>query len=123
MHKPITTQIHALRTGLVLLGLAISQAHAVEPALRSLEDAIESSTDAVVLPAAQSGTLTLRNCAVPCAMKSLRLSEDSRFFVGSSQVSLAEFNAYVGRTQSQFLMIFHEPGKPTITRLMVFGQL
>jgi hypothetical protein len=95
-----------------------------EPApLRSLEDAIESSTDAVILPASQPGTLTFRDCADPCKLRALEVNAQSRFFVGSSQVTLAEFNAYVRRTGPQFLMVFHQPDRTNVTRLMVYGQM
>jgi hypothetical protein len=99
-------------------------AQQTDPApLRALEDAIESSTDAVMLPTSQPGTLTFRNCAEPCKLRSLELTSESKLLVGSTEVTLAEFNAFVQRTGPQFLMVFREPHGTRVTRLMVFGQL
>lgn len=91
--------------------------------LRSLEDAIESSTDAVILPTSQPGTLTFRNCADPCPLRALEVNAQSTFFVGGTQVTLVDFNAYVRRTGPQFLMVFRQPDRTNVTRLMVYGQL
>lgn len=95
-----------------------------EPApMRSLEDAIESNTDAVLLPTSVPGTLTFRDCAEPCALRSLQVDAQSAFFVGGTQVTLAEFTAYVRSTGAQFLMVFRQPDGPNVTRLMVYGQI
>ncbi|HLS80493.1 MAG TPA: hypothetical protein VK025_03725 [Steroidobacter sp.] len=118
--------VRSIRKALMFVALVASSAAAQpqNPApLRSLEDAIETSTDAVVLPSTTSGSVTLRDCRPPCSMNSLQLTDQTRFFVGGSQVTYADFNAYVLRTGAQFLMVFHKPGEAIATRLMVFGQL
>lgn len=99
------------------------QAQAKPAPLRSLEDAIETSTDAVMLPTSLPGALTFRNCAEPCKLRSLEVTSDSKFFVGGTQVSLADFSAYVRRTGAQFMMVFHQPDRANITRLMVYGRM
>lgn len=91
--------------------------------LRSLEDAIESSTDAILMPTGQPGTLTFRNCREPCKLRSLEVTAESKFLVGATEVTLADFNAYVQRTGPQFLMVFREPDQTRVIRLQVFGQL
>jgi hypothetical protein len=91
--------------------------------LQSLEDAIESSTDAVLLPTSVPGTLTFRNCAEPCKLRALEVNAQSRFFVGPSQVTFAEFSAYVRRTGPQFLMVFRRPDQSAVVRLQVYGQM
>lgn len=105
-------------------GFALPQARAQDnpAALRSLEDAIESSTDDILLPTSQTGTLTFRNCAEPCAVRSLEVNAQSAFFVGATRVTLAEFSAYVRRTGSQSLTVFHQPGRMTVTRVIAVGQ-
>jgi formylglycine-generating enzyme required for sulfatase activity len=89
--------------------------------LRSLEDAIESSTDAVLLPTSQPGTLTFRNCAEPCAMRALEVTAQSAFYIGDTPVTLAEFNAYVRRGGPKILTVFRQPGRTNVTRLVVIG--
>lgn len=110
---------------LLASSFAVPQVQAqVQPApLKSLEDAIESSTEVVVLPTSQPGTLTFRDCAEPCKLRTLDVTAQSTFFVGASQVTLAEFNAYIRRTGPQFLMVFRQPDRKNVTRLMVYGQL
>lgn len=100
------------------------RAQDVQPApLKSLEDAIESSTDAVLLPTSQPGTITFRNCAEPCKLRALQVTAQSTFFVGSTPVSLAEFNAYVRSTGPKSLMVFRQPDRTDVTRLMVAGRI
>ena len=113
---------------IAVLGLSFAvpmvQAQTMEPApLRSLEDAIESATDQVIMPTSQPGTLTFRNCAEPCKVRSLEVTAKSAFFVGASPVTLVEFNAYVRRAGSQSLMVFFQPNGTGITRLVAAGQL
>lgn len=91
--------------------------------LRALEDAIESSTDAVMLPTSQSGTLTFRDCPEPCQLRSLEVSAQSRFFIGASEVTFADFNAHVRRSGPLFLMVFREPNGTRVTRLKVSGPM
>lgn len=99
------------------------QAQTTEPAkLRALEDAIESNTDAVLMPTSLPGTLTFRNCTAPCQLQSLEVNAQSQFWVSDTQVTLAEFNAFVRRTGPQFMMVFRKPDGPAVTRLMVYGQ-
>jgi hypothetical protein len=115
----------AAAIALLATAFAVPQVQAQkQPApLRSLEDAIESSTDAVMLPTSQPGTLTFRNCADPCTLRSLEVNAESTFFVGPTKVTLAEFNAYVRSTGPQFLMVFRQPDRTNVTRLMVYGQM
>jgi formylglycine-generating enzyme required for sulfatase activity len=116
---PRAVAIAALATGFA--GFQV-QAQDNSVPFQSLEDAIESNTDAVLLPTSQLGTLTFRDCAEPCKVRSVEINAQSAFFIGSTQVTLAEFSAYVRRTGSQSLTVFHPPGRMTATRVMVVGQ-
>jgi hypothetical protein len=100
------------------------QAQDVQPApLKTLEDAIESSTDAVLLPTGAPGKLTFRDCAEPCKLRSLEVTAQSTFFVGVTPVTLAEFSAYVRSAGPKSLMVFRQPDRAVVTRLMVAGRL
>ena len=116
---------HVAAIALLATACAVPQARAqTYPAqLRSLEDAIESNTEKVLLPMSQPGTLTFRECAEPCALRSLLVTAQSKFFVGGTEVTLADFNAYVRRTGPQFLMVVREPDGTDITRLIVYGRM
>ena len=118
--------LHSLVRATVLLvalaGSAVAQT--VPPApLRSLEEAIETSTDAVLLPLSVPGTLTFKNCTAPCAIQSLEVSAATQFMVGATAVSVAEFRSYVEQTGEQFLMVFHKPGERSVTRVVAFGRI
>jgi formylglycine-generating enzyme required for sulfatase activity len=91
--------------------------------LRSLEDAIETSTDEVYLPSSQPGSLSFRNCPQPCARASVEITNATKFYVSDAEVTYQEFNRFISRGGPQFLMVFHEPGGSRATRLIVFGQL
>jgi hypothetical protein len=93
------------------------------PATRSLEDAIETNTEAVLLPTSVPGTLTFRSCSEPCKLRSLEVNAASQFFVGGTRVTLADFTAYVRRTGEQFLMVFREPDGTAVTRMKVYGSI
>lgn len=123
MHRPFT-RVSAIAIALLGTAFAISQVHAQSgPApTRALEDAIETSTDAVLLPTSQPGKLTFRNCAPPCKVPSLEVDAQSAFFVGSKRVTLVEFAAYVRSTGPQSLTVFHQPGRMTVTRVTAMGQ-
>jgi hypothetical protein len=103
---------------------AVPQLQAAEyPApLRALEDAIESSTEAVLLPVSVPGTLSFRDCVEPCKLRSLEVSAEAAFFVGDTPVSLADFNAYLRNAGPQFLMVFRKAGQNSVTRIHVPGQ-
>ncbi|GFE87937.1 hypothetical protein [Steroidobacter agaridevorans] len=130
MRSPSTRLAAGIRgvAAMVLLALACAVpqagAQSFQPApTRALEDAIETNTDAVLLPASQPGTLTFRNCAEPCKLRSLNVTAESTFYVGGSRVTLAEFDAYVRSTGPQFLMVFRQVNGPKVTRLVVYGQM
>lgn len=130
MYQSFTRPIAALPrvAAIVLLATACAvpqvRAQSTKPApTRVLEDAIETETDAILLPTGQPGTLTFRNCAEPCKTRSIEVTGESKFFVGDSSITLEEFNAYIRRTGRQFLMVFCKPDRSAVTRLVVYGQL
>lgn len=116
------TQLLAV-AAIVLLAVTQVQAQEYPAPLRALEDAIESSTDALMLPTSQPGTLTFRSCTEPCKLRTLDVTAQSAFFVGSTAVTLAQFNDFLRRSGSpQFLMVFRQPGQTNVTRLVVAGR-
>lgn len=120
--KPFHILIRATVLAFTMTGASVAQTQAPAP-LRSLEEAIETSTEAVLLPTSIPGTLTFKNCIAPCATQSLDVSAATQFMVGSTTVSLAEFRDFTANTDSQFLMVFHKPGERTVTRVLAFGRI
>jgi hypothetical protein len=124
MRSSFTRFLTVAAVALLASAFAVPRAHAEYPApLRALEDAIESSTDAVLLPTSQPGTLTFRECAEPCKLRSLNVTAQSAFFVGATAVTLAQFNDFLRRSGGpQFLMVFRQPGQANVTRIVVAGR-
>jgi hypothetical protein len=106
----------------IMMSTLFGYAHS-QGTLQSLEDAIETNTAEVFLPSSTGGSITRRDCGQACAFSTLQLTDESTFFVGGSKVTLAEFKSFIAKTGPQFLMIFHKPGQPVVTRLIVFGRL
>lgn len=107
----------------IALAAAAFYSAPIQAQVKPIEAAIETSTDAVLLPASDAGTIVFEQCEPPCAMRSVKLVDTSTYYVGGHQVSYREFAEFVRTSEPQFLMIFHEPGKPLVTRLVVYGQL
>ena len=73
-------------------------------AASSLEDAIESYSPGITLPAAVPGGMLNKSCPA-CQTQSLQVTSGSRFYVGKEPVSLAElqrrfnsgrYNVFIG---------------------------
>lgn len=92
------------------------------PPTKALEDVVESSTEDALLPTNAPGTITFRNCTEPCAVRSLIVTGQSRFFVGPTQVTLADFNEFLRGAGSRPLTVFRELNGTNVLRVVVIGQ-
>lgn len=90
---------------------------------KATEDAVETSTDQVLLPTGLPGSITFRDCAEPCALRSLGVSAQTSFFVGPTQVTLADFTAFLRISGSKPLTVFRQPKGTDATRIVVIGQI
>jgi hypothetical protein len=101
------------------LALALTAVHA-PAALRIVEQAVESSTLSVSLPDRDSGSIAVKSCA-DCRPMLLRLTPSTRFVVGGSEVSYAEFSALARGGTDRSLGVFYDGKEHTITRLVIFS--
>ena len=109
------------RTSLAVIGLiALLTAGAAGAALHIVEQAIETSTLSISLPDDVTGSIAVTACG-GCKPLLLRLSPDSRYFVGKSPVTYAEFLSLTRGTAARQLNIFYDGKGRTITRLVVAG--
>jgi len=102
---------------------ARAQTIAPFPPTKALEDVVESSTDDALLPTSAPGSITFRNCAEPCKVRSLMVTGQSTFFVGPTQVTLADFNEFLRGSGPRPLTVFRELNGTNVIRIVVIGQL
>jgi len=109
------------RVLLSAFGLALALTAVQAPAaLRVVEQAVETSTLSVSLPDSNSGSIALKSCE-SCKSMLLRLTPSTRFLVGRSQVSYAEFIALARGAADRNLGVFYNGKERTITRLIMSG--
>jgi|SRR5882672_1590579 len=110
-----------MRTSIAALGIAgFLLAGTAAATLRIVEQGIETSTLSVSLPDDNTGSIAVSACA-SCKPMVLRLSPESRFFIGKSQVTYAEIRSLARGGASRQLNIFYESKGRAITRLVVPG--
>lgn len=127
MHKSSNAFLAAAVLALLTSAFAAPQARAQTippfPPTKAMEGTVETSTEDVLLPTSTPGTITFRNCAEPCSLRTLSVTGQSLFFVGSTQVALADFNAFLRGGGLKPLTVFHEINGTNVTRVVVIGQL
>lgn len=109
-----------LRTILALSVILTTSAPAADLAV--LEDAIETSTLSVSVPTDDAGSMAVKPCQT-CPATLLRLTPESTYRVGRSEVAFKEFASYVRDAGTRNLTILYNPKNRTITRLVVAGKL
>lgn len=127
MRKSATTFFAAATLSLVASAFAAPQARAqdVPPFVptKALEEAVETSTEDVLLPTSVPGTITFRNCAEPCALRSLSVTAQSTFFVGQTPVTLADFSAFLRSGGLKPVTVFRQAKGTNVTRVVVIGEI
>jgi hypothetical protein len=104
----------------VLATVALSgPAYAV---LIAAEEAIETSTLGISLPANAQGVIVAKLCPT-CEVSVLRVTAETRFLVGKTAVSLAELQKYVATTSAHGMVVLYDPRVHTVTRIIVKGEL
>jgi biopolymer transport protein ExbD len=110
-----------IRTSFAVLGLtALLAAGGAQATLRMVEQAIETSTLSTSLPDDSTGSLAVSACN-GCKPVLLRLSSDSKYFIGKTPVTYAQLRAAASNAARQ-LNVFYDAKGRTITRLVVSGQ-
>lgn len=110
-------QLHKLFT-LMIASLLINDIALAAGRMRSLEDAIETSSSLVTLPSSDAGSLYFRNCA-SCNENPLRFSKASKVFLGRDEVSLQSLNKEITDGREHFIMVFYRPDERLVTRIVV----
>jgi len=90
--------------------------------LRAPEEAIETSTAAVILPRSVGGTLLTKPCST-CQSLTVRLESDTLLFIGKQQVTLLEFNKFLQSGGPYGLTIFYDKQSFAMNRIKVSAKL
>jgi hypothetical protein len=104
----------------VLVAAALSGA--AQAQLRAKELAIEATTRSISLPSSEQGVMVAKPCPT-CALAVLRMTADTRMYVGKDVVSLAELQKFIATGGERHMVVLWDPRLRTITRILVPGQL
>jgi hypothetical protein len=102
-----------------VIWLAVVMSAAAAP--RSLERAMETSTDAVALPKSAPASIDARGC-LQCPAVRMEIPATARFFVGKDQVTLGELSDYA-RGKSYDMVILYELNANVVRRIVISGVL
>lgn len=93
-----------------------------EAVLIAGEEAVEATTLTVNLPTSEQGVIVAKTCP-SCAPSVLRLTAETRFLVGKTQVTLAQLRKFVATGGTRNLVILYLPRTHAVVRLIVKGEL
>lgn len=101
----------------ILLMLCFLSSIAVQAGtMRSLEDALETSSDSVTFPATEAGGLYFSDCQT-CNQSALQLSASTRFFVNEQQVTFADFKSALAKHGNHYMTVLYTPADHQVTRV------
>ena len=107
-----------IRTATLILSALLLAGTAGAVEMHSTQQAIESSTLSLRLPAAVGGSISVTPCEGGCASVSLKLTAETRLFFGRKQVTLAELQKLL-RGPTYNVSVYFEPSTRTASRLVV----
>jgi hypothetical protein len=70
--------------------------------------AVETSASNIVLPSTPNGTIVLKPCD-KCALTSIVVTPQSRYFIGGQEVTLQEMVVQTKRAEGMSLVISYDP--------------
>lgn len=91
--------------------LTLSDSNAI---LIDIEQSYELDATMVAVPSTSSGDLLFRACS-QCPVQSMRVNNNTQYFLGNSVVTLSEFHA--NATMQGLLYLFYEPDSQIVTRV------
>ena len=107
----------AIRLPLLALAALLTAAPAVARTVISIERAIETGSNALLMPSFESGTLTADNCA-KCRPERLAVTPQTRYFAREQQVSLTALRTLLAGGAPVSVTVFVDVKTPTVTRVV-----
>ena len=86
----------------------------------SVELGIEASSDMLVLPSTNLGSVVL-TCD-SCAARSYQLTRQTTYFIGKEAVTLGAFGTFLRSGGVHGVMLFVKPNQPVVTRIVASAQ-
>lgn len=105
-----------LRTLIVLALLAAPLAGQAE--MTAVEDSIETSTASITVPTSVGSAVIARSCK-SCEYVTVTLAADTRFFVGRTEVSVADFSRILSDGKRRQLTLMYDRGSRLLTRVVL----
>ena len=112
-----------MRIHLILIGATLAMTVAlVSPAKAalSLEDAVETLSTNLVLPAAVPGVLSAKSCS-SCPSRDLQVTASSRYFSGNQPISFSELRRRLGSGRYPVLLAL-KPDSHIVARIVITGD-
>jgi hypothetical protein len=116
------------RAGVVILAAALglamtdsASAQAPKGQLKAVELAIEASAESVLLPSDAPGNLIVTACA-KCNPVSLLATSRSQYFIGRSQVQLADLRREMAARPGATVVVFYDGKTRELTRVVASGR-
>lgn len=111
------------RASLAALLVSLSwTASAAAPPMTSPYETIEELTHRVAVPQHAADSIVARSCAT-CAQTLLRLTPETRFFVGSDEVDFEALTKYWREAERRSMAITYERQSLTVYQIIVQGKL
>lgn len=105
-----------LRTLMVLALLAAPFAGRAD--MTAVEDSIETSTAVASVPTTVGGSLIARSCK-SCEYVTVTLAATTRFFVGRTEITEADYRRMVGDGKPRQLTLMYNRENRTLTRVVL----
>ncbi len=105
----------ALTLLICLFWLGAANAAAPDPSV--IERAVETTTKATLIPTAL-GAIAARGCTT-CKERHVSLTSASKFYLGRTPISFADFQTIAGEPQGRFMTVFYRAVDDTVTRVVI----
>lgn len=100
------------------LAIALMLSAATAWSDRSIEDAVETYTNKISLPATETGSWIFQICS-GCQTETVTLDKNSKFFIGSKAVALAELRKFANSSAPHSMTVFYRWTDHTLTRIVI----
>jgi hypothetical protein len=104
----------------LILGFGV-HAQSSDWRVKSVERSFETDSDKMLLPSRVPGGLDLHQCN-DCASRTLQVTNETQFFVGTEAVALQELKAFVADGHTHFAMVYIALKEPKVLRVVVSGE-
>ncbi len=110
-----------IAASLLALAAGVGPTQAQLPPNVVIEDAVETTTDAVIFPSSLAGRVDVRNC-VGCLHSTLQLDQNTLCILAGHTVSLREMTAFARQNGARPLTISYRLRDLVVSRISVLEK-